>query len=259
MRRRAMKTVLGLGMIATMLALILAGAGFAGRPVAAQGTTATPNAQPPRHISVSGQGRVTVAPDIATVTVGVETMQPSLAEAQAEATTKMEAIIQTAKDAGIAADDIVTTNYAVNVIQEYDNNGNPAAISGYRVSNQVELTVRQIDDLGTILESVVAEGANAIYGIAFSVDDSTAAASQARRQAVEDARQKADELASAAGVEITGILSITESSSSSGPPEPFQIDSASAGSARDASASVPVQTGTNEIQITVQVVYEIRG
>lgn len=250
---------IGVAMLTAIMALALVATGFDGRLAAAQGTMATPDAHAPREISVTGEGRVTVTPDIATVTVGVEAMQSSLAEAQAEATTKMEAIIQAAKDAGIAEDDIVTTNYSVNVIQEYDNNGNPAAISGYRVSNQVELTVRQIDDLGTLLESVVAEGANTIYGISFSVDDPTAAASQARRQAVDDARQKAEELAEAAGVEITGILSITESSPASRPPEVFEAQMAGEDMARGAAAPVPIQTGTNEIAVMVKIVFEISG
>lgn len=259
MFRKSMTGVWGIGAITAVTAALLVSVGLVGAPVAAQGMSATPDARQPREISVTGEGRVTVTPDLATVTVGVESMQASLEEAQAEATTKMEAIIQAAEDAGIAEDDIVTTNYAVNVIQEYDNNGNPAEISGYRVSNQVELTVRQIDDLGSLLESVVSEGANTIYGISFSVDDPTEAASQARRQAVEDARQKADELAEAAGVEIVGILSISEASSSSRPPEVFESEMAGADMARGAAAPVPIQTGTNEILVRVELVYEISG
>lgn len=250
---------IGVAMLTAIVALTLMATGFGGTLAAAQGTTATPDARAPREISVTGEGRVTVTPDIAKVTVGIEAMQVSLAEAQAEATAKMEAIIQAATDAGIAEDDIVTTNYSVNVVQEYDNSGNPAAISGYRVGNQVELTVRQIDDLGTLLESVVAEGANTIYGIAFSVDDPTEAASQARRQAVEDARQKAEELADAAGVEITGILSISESGSASRPPEVFEAQMADEDMDRGAAAPVPIQTGTNEIAVMVKIVFEISG
>ena len=257
--RDALTRLVGAGSLTAVVAAILIVAGLTAVPAAAQGTIATPEARPPREISVSGQGRVTVTPDIATVTVGVEASQSSLAEAQSEATTKMEAIIQAATDAGIAKEDIVTTNFSVNVIQEYDRNGNPEQISGYRVSNQVELTVRQIDDLGTLLESVVAEGANAIYGISFSVDDPSAAASQARRQAVEDARQKAEELADAAGVEISGVLSITESSQTSRPPEPFETEMQGASASRDEAAPVPIQTGTNEITVAVQIVYEING
>lgn len=246
------------GALAIVIVALLATTSLQGAP-AAQGAEATPGSPSPPSVTVSGEGRVTVTPDIATVTVGVETMQSSLSEAQAEATSKMEAIIQAATDAGIADEDIVTTNYAVNVIQEYDRNGNPTEISGYRVGNQVELTVRNIDDLGTLLEAVVAQGANTIYGISFSVDDPTTAASQARRQAVENARQKADELADAAGVEITGVLSIKESTAPGPPPEPFEGEMTTADMARGAAAPVPIQPGTGEIVVVVEVVYEING
>lgn len=248
-----------LGIVAIVLTALVMAMPGSRSPVAAQGTVATPGLQPPHSITVVGEGRVTVTPDIATVTVGVETMQSSLSEAQAEATSKMDAIIQAARDAGVAEDDIVTTNYSVHVIQEYDPNGNPTGITGYRVSNQVELTVRNIDDLGALLESVVAAGANTIYGISFSTDDPTEAASQARRQAVENAREKADELAAAAGVEIVGVLSIKESTAPSAPPEVFEAEMAGADMARGSAAPVPIQAGTNEIVVTVQVVYEISG
>ncbi len=247
------------GVLAVVIVTFLATISLQGTPAAAQGAEATPDSSSPRSITMSGEGRVTVTPDIATVTVGVETMQPSLSEAQAEATSKMEAIIQAAKDAGVAEDDIVTTNYSVNVIQEYDRNGNPTEISGYRVGNQVELTVRNIDDLGALLEAVVAQGANTIYGISFSVDDPTTAASQARRQAVENARQKADELADAVGAEITGVLSIKESAAPSSPPEVYEQEMAGADMAQGAAAPVPIQPGTGEIVVIVQVVYEING
>lgn len=247
------------GALAVVIVALVAMMSLQGAPAAAQGAEATPGPLSPRSITASGEGRVTVTPDIATVTVGVETVQPSLSEAQAEATSKMEAIIQAARDAGVAEDDIVTTNYSVNVIQEYDPNGIPTAISGYRVSNQVELTVRDIDDLGMLLEAVVAQGANTIYGISFSVDDPTAAASQARRQAVEDARQKAEELADAAGVEISGILSITELTAPGPPPQPFEGDMETADMARGGAAPVPIQPGTGEIVVVVQVAYEIDG
>lgn len=255
-KRNVMTTLAIAGMLTALVAAMLV-TGF-GR-VSAQGTATTPTANPPHQLGISGEGRVTATPDIATVSVGVETTQRSLAEAQSEATTKMDAIIQVAKDAGVADDDIVTSNYAVSVIQDYDRNGNPAKISGYSVSNQVELTVRQVDDLGTLLESVVSAGANSIYGVAFSVKDPTAAASQARSRAVEDARQKADELAEAAGVEITAVLSITESSSASAPPEVFQAEMSRASDSESSAAPVPIQAGTNEIVVDVQIVYEISG
>src|SRR5262249_28067451 len=148
------------------------------------------------------------------------------------------------KAAGIDEKDIQTVNYSVNIIQDYDQNGNPAAIKGFQVSNQVNVTVRDLDKLGSILDTVVAQGANAIYGISFYVDDPSAAASQARKLAVDEAKKKADELAAAAGLKVGRVLSISETSSPA--PSPVAFGRAEAA---DASAAVPIQAGTSTISV----------
>ncbi|MEJ7763532.1 MAG: SIMPL domain-containing protein, partial [Thermomicrobiales bacterium] len=204
-----------------------------------------------------GAGGVIITPDLATVTIGVETRQASLAEAPAAATTMMEAIIRAAQDAGVSEDDIQTVNYSVSVLQDYDENGIAIAITGYLVSNQVQLTIRDIDGLGTLLESVVAAGANSIYGITFSNSDPTEAASQARIAAVEDARVKAEELAAAAGVELVQVQALEETSSVSQPPMPFQ-GGGEADMSQRAGSPVPIQAGTGEVLVSVRAVYQIR-
>ena len=202
-----------------------------------------------------GEGRVIVAPDLATVTVGVDIRNASLAEAQATATSAIGDIIQVAIDGGVDEDDIQTVNYSVSVLQNYDDSGAPTDITGYLVSNQVQLTIRDIESLGTLLEAVVAAGANSIYGITFSNSDPAEAASQARSRAVEDAEAKANELAEAAGVEIVQIVALEEISSVSQPPMPF--GGGGADMSQRAGAPVPIQVGTGEVVVVVRVVYEI--
>ena len=171
---------------ALALVAVVAAAGLAvPGGVGAQDATPGPDADAPATISISGQGRVTIEPDTASVVAGIDILRPTLAEAQAEATTQMTAIIYAVKAAGIEERDIKTVNYSVNIVRDYDQNGNPAEIQGYQVSNQVAVVIRDTDALGEILDAVVAEGANNIYGISFYVEDTEAAASQARRQAVE--------------------------------------------------------------------------
>lgn len=227
--------------------------GFGSHRASAQDSTPTATTeQSPATVSVSGQGVVTTQPDTASVIVGVNIIDKTLSAAQEKATTAMTDVIAALKDAGIAERDIQTVNYSVNILQNYDSNGNPATIEGFQVTNQVNVTVRDLTALGSILDTVVGKGANAIYGISFYVDDPTAAATQARTLAVQDAKKKADELAAAAGMTVGRILSISESSSYS--PMPYMGDRAEAA---DMASAVPIQAGTTAIQIDVQVVYEL--
>ena len=218
-----------------------------GTPVPGTPTVAT--------VRVSGEGRVQIEPDTAVVTVGVDILKPTLKDAQTEATTQMTAVIDALKAAGIDAKDIQTANYSVSILRDYDENGNPAAIKGYQISNQVNVKVRDLDILGDLLDTVVGAGANNIYGIAFLVDDPSKAASQARAQAVGNARQKAEELAGAAGMILGRAVAITESEAP--PPSPEVFKSVEADSAAGSAAPVPVQTGTTEISVTVDVTFEM--
>ena len=239
-----------------VVALVLTGASGTSRPAAAQDAVSTPvvTPTPPATMNVAGRGSVSLTPDTASVVVGVTTNEDILAEAQAEAMTRMEAIIAAVQTAGVEERDIQTTNYSVSIIYDYDDSGFPTRIIGYEVSNQVAVKVRQLDALGPLLDAVVAEGANTIHGISFFVDDPSEAASQARQLAVEDARRKADELAEAAGLEVARVTYITESYSPPPAPVPYAGDVAESA----ARAPVPVQAGTTEVAVDVQMSFELR-
>jgi uncharacterized protein YggE len=242
------------GAVTAVIALLgAASVGAVGlRGASAQDGTPVATGETPATVYVNGQGVVTVAPDTASVVVGVNIIEKTLSEAQAKATTQMTAVIDALKGAGIDEKDIQTVNYNVNILQNYDSNGNPATIEGFQVSNQVNVTVRDLDKLGSILDTVVGQGANAIYGISFFVDDPSAAASQARALAVQNAKQKADELAAAAGMTVGRIISISETYS----PSPMPVAYGRAEAANDAVA-VPIQAGTTAITVDVQVTYEL--
>ncbi|MEA2596918.1 MAG: uncharacterized protein QOF01_3387 [Thermomicrobiales bacterium] len=245
----------GLGLLAAVIALLGAASFgvFGVKGSAAQDATPPPGtAQNPATVYVSGNGTVTITPDTASVIVGVNIVEKTLSSAQEKATMQMTAVIDALKAAGIDEKDIQTVNYSVNILQDYDQSGNPTTINGYQVSNQVNVTVRDLDKLGSILDTVVGQGANAIYGISFYVDDPSAAASQARTLAVADAKKKADELAAAAGMKVGRILSISETYSPSPMPMPY-----GRAAAEDAAMSVPIQAGTTTVQVQVQVTYEL--
>ena len=145
-----------------------------------------------RTISVTGTGIVSTTPDTASVTLGIRSTMESLKTAQGDVTRRLTGVTETLTKAGIAAEDIKTTQYTINPIPEYDRNGNYKGISQYEVSVALTVTVRDLDVLGTILDETVSAGVNDVWGISLFVDDTTAAASQARSAAMADARARAE-------------------------------------------------------------------
>ncbi len=235
------------------LGLLLVGMIAVGAGQRATAQTPSAEATPPATLSVSGHGSVLVEPDTASVIVGVTILEPTLSAAQEKATTQMTAILDAVKAAGVDEKDIQTVSYSVEIIQDYDQQGNPIAIRGFRVSNQVSVTVRDVARLGELLDTVVAQGANTIYGINFFLADPATAATQARTLAVHDAMDKAKELAAAAGLTVGRVLSITETSFV--PPAPvFAGDMGRAA----AEAAVPIQTGTQTVNVDVQMIFELK-
>lgn len=244
---RLRKGALGLG-LAALIGLMAAATGPS---VTAQ--DATPTAGSDRAtVSVNGHGSVAVPPDTASVVVGVTITEDTLSAAQATASTQMTAIIDTLSAQGIAAEDIQTVNYSVNVIQRYDENGMPTEVSQFQVSNQVNVTIRQLDQVGPILDAAVEAGANSIYGVNFYVEDTSSVAGEARQLAIEDARARAEEFASAAGMSVGSVVSITETFG----PSPIPMGRAG-GMGMAESAALPIEAGSTVVTVDVTVVYEL--
>lgn len=197
-------------------------------------------------IFVSGTGKVRLKPNIATASIGVEITAGTLADATTQANAKMNAVVEKLKGLGIADKDIQTTSYSITPITQQPRAGGTPTISGYRVNNQVSITIRKIDDTGKVLDAVVATGANNIYGISFGVDDPTPYQQQARAAAIKDAQDKAAQLAKAANVTLGKVLSISEGSTT-----PRPVFSAAPAPMAVGAAEVPVETG--ELVITVSV------
>jgi len=205
-------------------------------------------------VSVSGHGQVNVPPDTASVSIGIDVIQPTLAEAQEQATAQATTLIEALKAAGIADEDIQTAYFSVNILRDYSENADPTQITGFEIMNQLQLTVRDTDMLGDLLDEAVNAGANSINGVTFYVDDQTAAASEARKLAVEDARTKAEELAAAAGLTLGPVVSIAEGTVSPMPP----MYGGARGGMSKAEAATPVQPGSSTITVDVSVTFELR-
>jgi uncharacterized protein YggE len=243
----SLRKLASLGAVALVAATMFAGS----HPASAQDASPVAGSSQ-ATVSVSGIGTVTVTPDTASVQLGVTVTQDTLAAAQADASTQMEAIIAAVKAAGVEDKDIQTSTYYVSVVQNYDSNGNPSEVTSFQVQNQVNVVIRNIDAVGDVLDGAVAAGANTIYGVNFYVDDSTTAASEARKLAVQDAQKRAQELAEAAGMTLGPVVSISEGYSS-GP----IYGKGGAGMAAEAAPGTSIQAGTFTIEVDVTVVYQL--
>lgn len=220
----------------------------------AQSATPTPAPGSPRSdIGVSGMGRVFVQPDMAIASIGVDITAPTLAEATQQANDKMTAVINAIKAQGVDAKDIQTTSYNVYPITNQPKEGETAKITGYRVSNIVTVKIRNIANVGKVLDAAIAAGANSVNSVYFTVDDPSKAESEARTLAVKDAMAKAQTLASAAGVKVGKITTISELAGGVQPLDKT-VEYAPAPAAGGAG---PVEIGQNEIVVTVEMHFEI--
>lgn len=211
-----------------------------------------------RMLVVSGTGIVDLDPDTADVMFGILTQNESLETAQDESSTRIQNIMDVFTAANVSKEDIQTSYYDVSVINEYDRDGNLIGVQGYEVRTALTVTIRDLSIVGSVLDEAVGAGANEVGSIYFYVENTDEAASQARVKAIENARAKADEMAGAAGVIVTGVYYIEEVSA----PQPDSMDYDVAPAAADESAEsapreVPVSPGQTSITVNVQVVFEI--
>jgi hypothetical protein len=218
---------------------------------AVQAASAQDETTPTRVIAVSGTGRVSGAPDQASISIGVQITAPTLAEATQQASANMTKVLDAIKAQGVDPKDIQTSQYNVNPITNYKE-GQPPEITGYQVTNVVNVTVKNLDNLGKILDAGMSAGANYLGGVSFSIADTKALETESRTLAVKDAQQKAQTLAQAAGVKLGRVLSITEGASYNPPPMPY-----GRAMAADAVAPGPVQAGSLEIATNLEMRFEI--
>jgi uncharacterized protein YggE len=153
---------------------------------------------------------VSIQPDQAIVMIGVETSSDNVLDATAEAGDIMEALLTAFQGEGINVSDIQTSGYNVWTDWGGQQVGQQGATPTYRVNNTVRVVVRDLDNVSTVLDAAFSAGANSIQGITFTVDDRTALESEARAEALTDARSRAEELATALDVELTAIVSVSE-------------------------------------------------
>ena len=235
------------GLAIGLLAATLAG------PAVGAAQAQSDSDDPIRSISVNGVGRVKAEPDVADINLGVTKQGEDAQSAAGEAATSMDAVIKALLEAGVAEADIQTTSLTLYPV--YDYNENPPDIEGWEASNLVNVTVRDIESVGAVVDAATAAGATNVNGITFRVEDPTAAEAAARSAAVADARAKADQLAADAGVTIIGVISISESGGQQ--PQPRYMERAAFDMAAGDALATPVLPGQVELSINVYIQYEI--
>ncbi len=216
------------------------------------GCGALPGGATERTISVSGTGSVSLPPDIVVVNIGVQTQGDNVAQSVAENNRRAAQVTEAIRAAGVAEEDVRTTYFSVSPQQQYDPQGMPTGAVTYWVDNTVTATLRQVEQLGDLLEAALGAGANSINGVQFGVDDATQAETEARQLAMDDARQRAELVAAAAGATLGEPISI--STSAIGPAFGGAYEVAGIGGG----GGVPISTGSTEVQVQVYIVYSLR-
>ena len=205
-----------------------------------------------RTMTLTGSGSVTATPDKAVLNLGVETEAKTADEALLSNNEAMHAVTQVLSDAGLASEDIQTSTFSVSpqVVYPSQSRNERPRITGYKVTNQVRVTIRQISDIGTLLDKAVTAGANRINDISFTVSEPQPLLDEARRLAVRDAMRKAKLFAEEAGVKLGSILSITEATTGTVPQ--YRHTNIAA-----AEAAVPIAPGQESLQIQVTITWAL--
>ena len=207
----------------------------------------------PRTISVTGNAEVILVPDIAYVSIGVHSEAESAKAAVATNNSQTQAVMDAIKAQGIDEKDIQTTNFSVYQSEKYAPTGESLG-TFFMADNTVNVTVRDVAKIGDILDASINAGANNIYGITFDVEDKETALASGRDQAMVNAKEQAEMLASAAGVTLDEVQSISYYSSA---PVPVYYDSKMAG-VGGGGQSVPISPGQLTLSASVSVVYGIK-
>ena len=250
-------------LLVSSLALIVIAVGTVGcETLSPPSTVKTPSAsgslffsQQSTGIWVSGEGKVSVVPDVAILSLGVEVQSDTVAEAQSWAAKVMTDVLDELDNRGIAKKDIQTRHFSIYPVRRWSEKDAKEVLIGYRVTNTVMAKVRDVDETGTIIDAVTKVGGDyiRINNISFSIDDPTPYYEEAREKAMADAEAKAKQLADLGDVKLGKITYISEGGLVSIARETF----IEAPIPMPAAPPTPISPGETEIRLSVQVAYSI--
>lgn len=206
-------------------------------------------------ILIDATGEAFGKPDVAQVNVSVVKKAYTVLEAQKAHAESMNKVIQYLKESGIEEKDIKTTNY--NIYPQYDYLKNQGSVfRGYEITQTLQVKIRNLDKVGEILGGVTNAGANQVGGVNFVIDDEDALVAEARKQAIEKAKSKADQLAEDLDVKIVRLVSFSESNGAS--PYYKNYEAYGLGGEIASAPSPELPAGENQINVTVYLTYEIK-
>lgn len=231
--------------VRSLAALVGAAALFAVQPAFAEEKPSM------RTVTVTASGHATAVPDMANVSSGVVSEAKTAREALTRNSAAMAKLIAGLKTAGIAAEDIQTTSFNVNPVYTNPPEGRAAEISGYQVHNQVSVRARNLDKLGEVLDSLVTLGSNQMNGMSFEVSKAETLKDEARKEAIANARRRAELFAAAAGASVGEVVSISEDTAEFHP-RPMAYRAAVQAD------SVPVERGTETLEARVTVTWALK-
>jgi uncharacterized protein YggE len=203
-------------------------------------------------VAVTGTGRVERAADIALATFVVEGTRPTAAEARAVAAEAAGAVLAALGGAGVAREDLRTAG--IDVRPEWEHEGNRPVRTGFTVANRIAAVIRDLEQVGRVLDAALESGATGLDGVSFQLADTAADAREARRRAVEDARERAATIAAASGLALGPLVAIAEGAV----PQPMpRREMRMAALAMDAGAPTPVLPGAVEVTVTLTAEWEL--
>jgi uncharacterized protein YggE len=207
------------------------------------------------RLDINAQATVKVKPDIATVSAGVVTKAATPQEARELNAQKMQSVFTALKAKKINEADMQTSGLTINPDYVYEQNQAPK-ITGYQANNSLTIRLKDMDKIGDVIDALIKNGINQFNGPAFSLDNPETATDQARRNALEKARKRAELYASATGLKIKRIVAISENTNMGMPVPMMMMAKASAGREM-ADTSTPIATGQVDVDVTVNVTYEL--
>lgn len=208
--------------------------------------------------SVSDTGKVYVKPDTAQVTLAIIKEGKKVADVQKELNTANNAVLKALKDQGIEERYIKTVNYSIYPNYRYEQSSGRSIIDGYRAESRLEVKIKDFDKLNKVIDSATAAGANEVGTVNFTVDERDQFIAEARGQAIQKAKTKAEAIAQETGITLGKIVDVQVTEGSGGNQPPMPMYAGGYGGAADVKSSTEISTGENAIGVTVTLIYETK-
>lgn len=246
------------GVLVNLILLALLILGIAGSVMLIKVATGTLDTERDT-VTIMGEGRVIAQPDLGKVTVSIVTENETAEAAQEENITQFNQVVDALKELGIKDEDLQTTSFSVNPLYDYTDDGRVS--NGFEVRQSVQVTIRDLDKSGDVIQAAGNSGANQVSGLSFTIDEPEQYREEARQKALENAKQKADELSQTLGVKLGKIVSFSEYSDNGNNPMPYYGGAMDtfAESAPEMKVSAPqLETGSQEVHVTATIVFEVK-